>query len=202
MRDLAIRAPLAMVHHVAQPRSRCTTSPRLMQLNDSPGTARVPHMAQSNASMPVCLFATIHLPCASGQAKGRVVLGDAESFVSVDSIATIARGAYQGKSEMEIRGLAMSCKAWRLLCGPSPVLTALRTRFSCRPISATTPTLRLLCVAKSLELITASRVFHCVGWIAWRFVRRSPSWQINFAGKPAASARNSGGSAQIISPFF
>ena len=50
------------------------------------------------------LFARIICRALLGGPKDEVILGDAESLVSADSIAAIARGAYRGKSEMEIRG--------------------------------------------------------------------------------------------------
>jgi ADP-ribosyl-[dinitrogen reductase] hydrolase len=50
------------------------------------------------------LFARIICRALLGRPKDEVILGDAESFSSVDSIAAIARGAYRVKSEMEIRG--------------------------------------------------------------------------------------------------
>lgn len=50
------------------------------------------------------LFARIIYRALLGRPKNEVILGDAESFVSVERIALIARGTYLEKSEAEIRG--------------------------------------------------------------------------------------------------
>jgi ADP-ribosyl-[dinitrogen reductase] hydrolase len=50
------------------------------------------------------LFARVICRALLGRPKDEVILGDAESFVSGERIAAIARGAYREKSEAEIRG--------------------------------------------------------------------------------------------------
>ena len=45
-----------------------------------------------------------HFPGTSRKPEDAVLLGDAESFVSGARIETIARGAYRGKPESDIRG--------------------------------------------------------------------------------------------------
>jgi ADP-ribosyl-[dinitrogen reductase] hydrolase len=50
------------------------------------------------------LFARILCRALLGRPKDEVILGDAESFISGERIGAIARGAYRGKVEQEIRG--------------------------------------------------------------------------------------------------
>lgn len=78
------------------------------------------------------LFARIICRALLGRPKDEVILGDAESFTSVDSIKAIARGAYRGRSEMDIRGSgyvvqSLEAALWAFACTDSfgdAILTA------------------------------------------------------------------------------
>jgi len=67
------------------------------------------------------LFARIIGRALLGRPKDEVILGDAESFVSGESIAAIARGAYRVKSEAEICGSgyvvqSLEAALWAFAC--------------------------------------------------------------------------------------
>ncbi|MBL8860562.1 MAG: ADP-ribosylglycohydrolase family protein [Planctomycetes bacterium] len=66
-------------------------------------SARTTHRAPE--CIDACrLFARIVHRALLGKPKQDVLLGDAEAFVAVDSVAEIARGGYRSKPESEIRG--------------------------------------------------------------------------------------------------